>query len=129
MARILVVDDDVTLGPFICDYLNQEGHQATYCSSPQDAPALIAAEKPDLAVLDYSMPAMTGTQLLTVLRAREETKKLPVIFLSGTDPLRFAFSVPSDPRMRFLRKPPDLDELLTVVAELLNPEGWSSAAP
>jgi DNA-binding response OmpR family regulator len=129
MARIIVVDDDFTLGTFICEYLNHEGHQATYCSSPQDAPAVIAAEKPDLAVLDYSMPAMTGTQLLSLLRAQKETKKLPILFLSGTDPLRFAFSVPSDPRMRFLRKPPDLEELRTMIAELLNPEGWSSAAP
>ena len=73
------------------------------------------------------MPGKNGAEVLADLRAREETKKIPVIFLSGTEPLRFATEVPPEPRARFLRKPVEMNELLTLIGEMLDPNSWSSA--
>ncbi|MEQ1920717.1 MAG: hypothetical protein ABL955_16120, partial [Elusimicrobiota bacterium] len=65
-------------------------------------------------------------QLLADLRAQEETRELPVLFLSGTESVRFASQVPPEPRVRFLTKPVDMIVLVTAVREMLDPNSWSS---
>lgn len=127
MAKVLIVDDDKSMLESLSDCLETGGHLIVACDDPTKAEALALAEKPDVAVVDYQMPGKSGTALLADLRAREETKKLPVIFLSGTETLRYSAEVPPEPRARFLRKPVQMEELLTLIAELLNPDGWANA--
>ena len=88
---------------------------------------MIADEKPDLAVFDYKMPGKSGTELLADIRSGLNTRRIPVIFVSGTAPLLYSSQVPQEARVRFLSKPVDADSLLAAVTELLNPEGWSTA--
>jgi two-component system response regulator ChvI len=126
MPRILMVDDDELLLQVTGDYLESQGHSVTRCGDPTAAAELAEKTAPDLAIVDYEMPRLTGTQLLTELRSGGRTHSLPVIFLSGVDALRYASQVPPDPRVRFLHKPVDFEDLLGAIAALLDPEGWSA---
>jgi DNA-binding response OmpR family regulator len=126
MAKILLVDDEESLTEVLRECLRGEGHDVVVCHDPIAAERLALEENPDLAILDYQMPRKTGVQLLADLRAREETQLLPVLFISGTEAVRFASQIPPEPRVRFLRKPMDLDALVTMVREMLDPNSWSA---
>lgn len=126
VAKILVVDDEEPLGFVFRECLMGDGHDVVICVDPTKAERTALEEKPDLALIDYRMPGKTGVELLADLRAREETRSLPVIFISGTEAVRFAGQIPPEPRVRFLRKPLDLAVLITMVREMLNPESWSA---
>lgn len=125
MARVLLVDDDETLLMVVADYLQSRGHEVQRCPDSTTAAELAEKTAPDIAIIDYEMPRLTGTQLLTELRAGGRTHFLPVLFLSGVGPLIYTSQVAPDPRVRFLQKPVDFDELEGAIAALLDPEGWS----
>lgn len=126
MARILVVDDDPLQRQIVCGLLAAAGHEASDCGDSTKAIALLETVKPDLAIFDYDMPGLTGTELLSQLRARDGGGRLPVIFLSGTDAIRFSAQVAPSPHTRFLQKPVDGKVLAKAIADLLDPEGWSA---
>lgn len=128
MARILMVDDDELLLQVTGDYLESCGHVVERCGDPTRAAELAEKTAPDLAILDYEMPRLSGTHLLTELRSGGRTHSLPVIFLSGVEALRYASQVPPDPLVRFLKKPVGFDDLDGAIAALLDPEGWSKNA-
>ncbi len=129
MARILVVDDEEPLARIVADCLRKEGHAVEVCLDSSAAAAAARDSGSELALIDYQMPGKTGVELLAEFRARAETERMPVLFLSGTDAVRFAMLVPPEPRVRFLRKPVDKESLLTMVREMLDPDGWSSHGP
>lgn len=84
MARILVVDDDEDIRGLVQARLRAAGHLVVAASSGPEALAVVGERgAPDLAVLDVSMPGMTGFDLLGELRARDGMAELPVIFLSA----------------------------------------------
>ena len=128
MARILLVDDDEILLQVAADYLESRGHALTRCLDSTQAVALAEQNAAELAIVDYEMPRLTGTNLLTELRTNARTMALPVIFLSGVEALRYASQVPPDPRVRFLQKPVEFDDLDGAIAALLDPNGWSANA-
>jgi two-component system chemotaxis response regulator CheY len=128
VAKILVVDDEPALALLVAECLKTGGHEAVVCHDSSLALALALKENPALAIIDYQMPGKTGVQLLSDLRGRPETKLLPVLFLSGTETVRYAGQVPPEPRVRFLRKPAERQVLLVSVAEMLDPDSWTHAS-
>ena len=81
--KILVVDDE----PFNVDYLEQEledrGYQTVSASNGQEALAQVAAENPDLVLLDIMMPIMDGFTVLARLKENAATRDVPVIVISA----------------------------------------------
>lgn len=128
MARILLVDDDEMILRVTGDYLESQGHKVTRCHDSTQAAELIEKTAPDLAILDYEMPRLKGPDLLTEMRAGGRGNALPVIFMSGVEALLYASQVPPDPKVRFLHKPVELDDLDGAIHALLDPEGWSKNA-
>ena len=128
MARILMVDDDELLLQVTGDYLESRGHVVERCGDATQAAELAEKTAPDLAIVDYEMPRLSGTQLLTELRGGGRTHILPVIFLSGTEAMTYASQVAPDPRVRFLKKPVDFRALDAEIAALLDVEGESKGA-
>ena len=121
-----MLDDEEPLAQMLGECLRGEGYEVVLCHDALKAERTALEERPDLIVIDYNMPGKTGVQVLADLRAREETRALPALFLSGTEILRFAGQVPPESRVRFLIKPVDLDAFVTMVREMLDPNGWSS---
>ena len=84
-AKILIVDDE----PFNVDYLEQELEDLDYdtISAENGRVALeqVAAEAPDVILLDIMMPEMDGFQVLAHLKADQTWRDIPVIVISALD--------------------------------------------
>jgi two-component system KDP operon response regulator KdpE len=80
MAKILIVDDDVTLLRCIAEYLEERYFEVGRTSNGADVMRLVFQERPDLVLLDVVMPNMDGWAVTTRLR---EVSDVPVILLSG----------------------------------------------
>lgn len=83
MSKLLVVDDDPDILALVQLRLQRAGHKVVGAASGAEALAIVAERgAPDLAVLDVSMPGMSGLELLSTLR-EQQAKDLPAVFLSA----------------------------------------------
>jgi CheY-like chemotaxis protein len=84
MARLLVVDDDPDTVRIVTFRLQAKGHRVIGATSAREAlDAVSARGRPDVVILDVTMPDMTGLALLAELRALDGLDHLPAIFLSA----------------------------------------------
>lgn len=79
---ILVVDDDPGFLNLVRDWL-KETYKVYMANSGLQAIKMLGKNKVDLILLDYEMPVTTGPMVLEMLRNDEETKDIPVMFLTG----------------------------------------------
>lgn len=82
--RILLVDDDSDYLRMVKGWLSRK-YRVTIVGSGMQAVTYLANNKPDLILLDYSMPVTSGPQVLGMIRSEPSTEKIPVIFLTGKD--------------------------------------------
>jgi DNA-binding response OmpR family regulator len=78
--HILIVDDDVLMRRSLAFNLEQAGYHASTAESAESALSQVRLEKPDLVLLDISLPAMDG---LDAMRQLKDQFDLPVIFLTA----------------------------------------------
>jgi DNA-binding response OmpR family regulator len=83
MARILVVDDDLSVSDAISRMLIRRGHETIVVHNGQDAIKAAQNQAPELVVLDVVMPGMDGVEVCRRLRADPDTARLPIIFLTA----------------------------------------------
>ena len=81
MPRVLVVDDDDTVAKVVLGYLNRAGHESAHVGDGRRALEIIAANPPDLVVLDLMLPEIDGLEVCR--RLRESHPDLPVIMLTA----------------------------------------------
>lgn len=81
---ILIVDDDPNYMSLVREWL-KDTYRVSMVTSGLRALKWLGANKVDLILLDYEMPVTDGPQVLEMLRADDETKSIPVIFLTGRD--------------------------------------------
>lgn len=120
MAHILIVDDDELIAEVASDTLINEGHGCGWVTSGDEAWALLkSGTRPDLMLLDHSMPGISGINLLRRIRNSAQHYDLPVIMftaMSGEDDeARAIFAGAQD----FLRKPFNRNALIGRVGYLL----------
>lgn len=80
--RILIVDDDPQYLSLIRQWLNGM-YKISVANSGLQGIKYLGKNKVDLILLDYEMPVTSGPQVLEMLRSDEDTKDIPVIFLTG----------------------------------------------
>ncbi len=85
-AKILVVDDHEPLAQALSTILARSGYQVVVSPTAENLLALIAAEKPQLMLLDIMMPKVDGLTLLERLKEDERFRDLPVLMMSSMDP-------------------------------------------
>lgn len=78
----LVVDDSSSWRSAVREALAQFGHRVTEAEHGLDALGKAMKEPPDLVLTDVTMPVMDGWKLLRLLRSREATARVPVVFMS-----------------------------------------------
>ena len=84
MPRVLVVDDDPNMRDLLSIRLRKAGHRVLCAESGAEALQLVETRgAPDVAVLDVTMPGMTGLELLPAMRACDGLEGMPAVFLSG----------------------------------------------
>ena len=82
-ARIMIVEDEEPLALLLRYNLEAEGYEVETITRGDDADTRLREGAPDLAVLDWMLPGLSGIELCRRLRARPETKALPIIMLTA----------------------------------------------
>lgn len=121
--RILVAEDDADLLDLLQQLIEAGVRGAEVLAASSGADALrIASERPvDLLVTDYSMPGMTGLEL--VVKLRERDPELPAILLTAFREMEVAIRAVDEARVQsFLSKPVDPQQVVRVVNGIL--EAW-----
>lgn len=80
---ILVVDDEPAICDMICTSLEMAGYQTRKAANGQIALQMIFNEQPDLAILDWMMPMMSGIELTTLIKRDPLTAEVPIILLTA----------------------------------------------
>ncbi len=84
MARkILTCDDEKHIVRLIQVNLERQGYEVITAYNGAECLEKVAAEKPDMIILDVMMPEMTGFEVLETLKSDPETAKIPVIMLTA----------------------------------------------
>lgn len=89
---ILIVDDDPNYLSLVREWLKGT-YKIAMANSGMQAIKWLGKHKADLILLDYEMPVTTGPQVLEMLRSEEETKDIPVMFLTGKSDKQSVMSV------------------------------------
>ena len=80
---ILVVEDEDALATLLKYNLDKEGHRVVVAADGEEALMVIDERQPDLVVLDWMLPKVSGIEVCRRLRAKPETKNIPVIMLTA----------------------------------------------
>jgi two-component system phosphate regulon response regulator PhoB len=82
-ASILLIEDEEPIQVLLRYNLESEGYRVRYSAQGEDAGHLIQDERPDLIILDWMLPGLSGIEICRSLRAREETRAIPIIMLTA----------------------------------------------
>ena len=82
--KILCVDDDKMALELLKVCLEPEGYAVRCAESGKEALEMIAADTPDLIILDIMMPDISGLDILRKVLARDQTRKVPVVMLTSS---------------------------------------------
>jgi DNA-binding response OmpR family regulator len=107
--RILLVEDDLQLGDGLAVGLRQAGFAVDWVKDGQSADHALQAEDFDFVVLDLGVPKLSGIEVLTRVRARQQT--MPILILTARDATSDKVLGLDCGADDYLVKPVDLDEL------------------
>jgi two-component system, OmpR family, phosphate regulon response regulator PhoB len=82
-ANILIIEDEEALSLLLRYNLEAEGYAVETVVRGDEADLLLKEHAPDLVILDWMLPGLSGIELCRRLRARAETKRLPIIMLTA----------------------------------------------
>ncbi len=80
---ILVVEDEDALGTLLQYNLDKEGYRVAQCADGEEALMNIEEKQPDLVILDWMLPTVSGIEVCRRLRQRADTRNLPIIMLTA----------------------------------------------
>lgn len=83
MQSLLVVEDESDIAELLCRVFSKEGFQVGVAHDGLTALAALRRSPPDLVVLDWMLPEVSGIEVLKEMRARPETRMVPVILLTA----------------------------------------------
>ncbi len=119
-STILVIDDDATLHSLVKARLEQrDGHKVLSEMSGPAGLKVIKKSTPDLILLDWMMPEMSGLEVLKALKDKESTSKIPIYMLTGKGvmaDIEEAFSLGAD---GYFTKPIALGDLSQKIRKAL----------
>ena len=118
---VLVCDDDEQVVTVLCALLERRGYRAVGVTRGDDAIQRAVELHPAIVLLDLMMPGTDGAEVMAALRAREETRDIPVVFISGLAPdqaSRLAAETAG-----WMVKPVDEGQLLQTIGAALDGHG------
>jgi CheY-like chemotaxis protein len=141
--KILVVDDNVLILKTVSMKLTANGYDVVTAEDGLGAVSAVRKEKPDLILLDLSFPpnvahgggvAWDGFVIMNWLGRLDETKNIPIVVITGSDPVEYKARALAAGAISFFHKPINNDDLLTVLREALakgavEPQPTSGSSP
>lgn len=113
---ILIVDDDAQYLGLVRQWL-KDTYNVHMANSGLQAIKFLGKNKVDLILLDHEMPVTSGPQVLEMLRSEEETKNIPVMFLTGKSDKNSVMAVVALKPEGYFLKTIDREELLEKLGE------------
>jgi DNA-binding response OmpR family regulator len=122
VARILIVDDDVSVTDAFARRLRLDGHEVWSARSADEGLSLAQVHRPHAIILDLRMPLASGLRFLRALRSISGLANIPVAIVTGD----YHFDEPQEHEVQALGaqlhyKPLWLGELVTLARDLLVP--------
>ena len=117
--HILVVDDDVNMLKLLRMFL-QDTYKVSVVDSGKLALDFVTKHTPDLILLDYMMPLFDGPHVMEILRKREETRHVPILFLTSVSERDKILKCLALNPQGYLIKPISQEELKARVEEVLS---------
>ena len=118
-AKVLVVDDTPQNVKLLADVLGAKGYVAITAFSGEEGLAKVAAERPDLVLLDVMMPGINGIEALRQLRDDPATAAIPVIAVTASVMASDRRNITDAGFDGYVGKPLNLKEFLDAVAHAL----------
>ncbi len=116
VKKIVVADDNHSDLAVIQAWLEQEGFWVIPAKNGEEAMDKIMTLRPDLAILDVSMPKLDGDQVYMMLRSHEATKHIPILILTG---LRSEEEIDDIHEENTFAKPVKFSKLIQRIRELI----------
>ena len=126
MAKILIIEDDSNLRRGMNLRLRANGYETALAEDGVSAVSVARAERPDLALVDIGLPGGDGFSVMRRLQSLAATAGMPMIVITGRDPLTAWPNAEALGAMTLLQKPVDTVKLLATIAEAL---GTTTARP
>jgi CheY-like chemotaxis protein len=82
-AVALVVDDSMLIRYTVCRFLEERGFAVESATNGVEALQILERVHPDLIFTDMLMPKMSGSELITALKANPETASIPIVIVAG----------------------------------------------
>ena len=122
-GTLLVVDDEPQILRAVAGLLQDEGFEVLTAPDGETALKMVAAEAPDLVLLDIALPGLDGLEALTELKRQHPL--LPVIMVSAYGSVENAVKATRLGAFDFIEKPPNADKILLSVRNALE---WARLA-
>jgi len=120
MARILVVEDNPTIGMVIKMALTDKGHQVEIMGSAQEGlNHMENGEIPDLVFTDLNLKGMNGRELIKRMRSNQRLNHIPTVIITGNVPSPDILPHKEE-YQGLLIKPFDLDDVIGTVSKLIS---------
>ncbi len=127
LKRILVVDDE----PDVCRYLGilfeKTGYTVICACNGYEAAQQVRHARPDLIMLDPSMPSKTGLKFYREMKSTSELSRIPIVFVAPAAALRDRTAHGLPPPDGLIVKPVNPDEMIGLVGRLLDERQSRSA--
>ncbi|WP_276090838.1 sigma-54 dependent transcriptional regulator [Pedobacter sp. JY14-1] len=123
MAKILIIEDDLTFSQILDGFLSKNGHQVMLANNVRKALEIFKSECPDVLLADYRLPDGTALDVLTYITDQAATQ--PVVIMTSFNDVRTAVRSIQMGASDYITKPVNPDELLMIINSVLN-KGTSS---
>ena len=118
-AKVLIVEDEESIVTLLTYNFQAEGYDISTCKSGSEALMVVNEERPDVVILDWMLPGLAGIEICRQIRAKPNTKALPIIMLTArgeeADRIRGLATGADD----YVVKPFSVSELVARVKALL----------
>jgi CheY-like chemotaxis protein len=117
-SKILIVEDNQDTRELLHHFFTNAQFTAVTAADGVEGLYLAKAEKPDLIIIDYAMPEMSGGEVVKQLRADENTANIPILIYTAY------YNVPYEELLnagadKVFYKPLDFEEMITTAKEML----------
>ena len=119
VARVLVVEDDEGTQTLLRKQLSAKGFEVSVAVNGLDGLMQLEQSLPDVIVCDMNMPELDGIGFVRAIKAKHETKKIPVIFLTASNDARHMIDGINIGARFYLTKPFELNQLIWKINRVL----------
>jgi len=83
MHNILLVEDDISLADWVCEYLTEQGFNVTHVARGDLVLDVIKQNTTDIVLLDVMLPGLNGIEVCRLIRQHEPSQQIPIIMLTA----------------------------------------------